>query len=423
MGVSSSELGGEPPSDAPLCVESFSGAPWSKPSVQVASKRRTKLRRERRLLPLLRSWAVGSCVWSDRTWTYTRMGGFTLEAFQFKAYGAVDRRWARVEVKAPSRQGITVYLLGETKEVDAPWAFSAGAPRLDHDSWNDVCETLPEYEAGASYRWPRYPAKTIQRRHHTGTSASNPVHPSFDWARWCRVPPGGSLRFEGQGGKVDLFVRLFDDAEHGPEPETDVSPSAAEERCGPPAMRQSDAGLRGAGKCQDHQALLAPPEDGWLASESGWATHAACSSTWLRRRAENGSSLFYCLPLKSSWAYLPGRGLVPVDSCLNVLSCMRDAQTTWRQCFQSWKEHVVAVGAWRKRLRVITGEAQESRSEHFELRTAFRKPSLKRSASTSSTPKKVSFASTDEDVESPSAPESVEKRAVCRWSSGCEDDH
>ena len=24
------------------------------------------------------------------------------------------------------------------------------------------------------------------------------------------------------------------------------------------------------------------------------------------RRAENGSSLFYCLPLKSSWAYLPG---------------------------------------------------------------------------------------------------------------------
>ncbi|CAK9097122.1 unnamed protein product [Durusdinium trenchii] len=379
MGVSSSELGGEPPSDAPLCVESFSG--------------------ERRLLPLLRSWAVGSCVWSDRTWTYTRMGGFTLEAFQFKAYGAVDRRWARVEVKAPSRQGITVYLLGETKDVDAPWAFSAGAPRLDHDSWNDVCETLPdrEYEAGASYR--------------------------FDWARWCRVPPGGSLRFEGQGGKVDLFVRLFDDAEHGPEPETDVSPSAAEERCGPPAMRQSDAGLRGAGKCQDHQALLAPPEDGWLASESGWATHAACSSTWLRRRAENGSSLFYCLPLKSSWAYLPGRGLVPVDSCLNVLSCMRDAQTTWRQCFQSWKEHVVAVGAWRKRLRVITGEAQESRSEHFELRTAFRKPSLKRSASTSSTPKKVSFASTDEDVESPSAPESVEKRAVCRWSSGCEDDH
>eukprot|EP00434_Breviolum_minutum_P037403 symbB.v1.2.033163.t1/scaffold4059.1/size45404/1 len=39
---------------------------------------------ERRSLEVLKSWQVGSVVWSDRAWTYTRLGSFTTAAFQFK---------------------------------------------------------------------------------------------------------------------------------------------------------------------------------------------------------------------------------------------------------------------------------------------------------------------------------------------------
>ena len=34
-----------------------------------------------------------------------------------------------------------------------------------------------------------------------------------------------------------------------------------------------------------------------------------------------------------------GKGFVPVDSCLSLLNCMRDVETTWRQCFQSDLAH------------------------------------------------------------------------------------
>ncbi|CAE7944351.1 unnamed protein product, partial [Symbiodinium sp. KB8] len=173
-----------------------------------------------------------------------------------------------------------------------------------------------------------------------------------------------------------------------------------------PALRTAPLGRR-EGRCQDHRGLSPPPAEGWNVCETGWATHSA-TKTWRKRTADNGSELFFCVPESSCWAIMPGKGLIPVDTCLSVLTWLRDEESTWRQCFQSWKEHAAAVKALRQRLQVLApsdspdsmGEATETISERFPVRGAFRAPppALRRQASAqrSQTPsKRVSFSLDD----------------------------
>eukprot|EP00439_Symbiodinium_sp_Y106_P011865 s3938_g1.t2 len=316
------------------------------------------------------TWGVGTAVWSDRAWTYTRLGSFTTAAFHFKVRTAVDARKARFWLRAPAAEGMEVYVLGETKAVDAPWAFSAGAPELD-DSWNEVFETLPEYEAGATYR--------------------------FDFCRRRGLRPGEALSFDArQGGKVDIFLRA-----HGGFKRCELEAEAiVEEPASRPALRTAPLGRR-EGRCQDHRGLSPPPAEGWNVCETGWATHSA-TKTWRKRTADNGSELFFCVPESSCWATMPGKGLVPIDTCLSVLTWLRDED--WK----GWKEHAAAVKALRQRLQVLApsdspdsmGEATETISERFPVRGAFRAPppALRRQASAqrSQTPsKRVSFSLDD----------------------------
>lgn len=49
-------------------------------------------------------------------------------------------------------------------------------------------------------------------------------------------------------------------------------------------------------------------------------------------------------PCHSDSLKLTGKGFVPVDSCLSLLNCMRDVETTWRQCFQSHLARTVGDG-------------------------------------------------------------------------------
>ena len=69
--------------------------------------------------------------------------------------------------------------------MDAPWAFSAGEPELDSDcdgAWSRTCETLPEYEAGATYQ--------------------------LDFCRSRSLLAGEVLTFDAfAGGKVDIFMK------------------------------------------------------------------------------------------------------------------------------------------------------------------------------------------------------------------------
>merc|ERR1719478_1679431 len=68
---------------------------------------------------ILSTWDVGTAVWSDRAWTYTHIGSFSTSAFQFKAQTSVDCRKASYTFSAPASQSVDIYVIGETRRVNA----------------------------------------------------------------------------------------------------------------------------------------------------------------------------------------------------------------------------------------------------------------------------------------------------------------
>jgi len=290
----------------------------------------------------------------------------------------VDRRKASYKVIAPAGQAVDLYVLGETKAVDAPWAFSAGEPELD-SSWMDVCETLPEYEAGATYK--------------------------FDFCRRRTVGAGDSVSFDAQvGGKVDIFVKFVvvgkKDLSNACADLTDV----AEDSQSTPHIRTAPEGLRQSRCGSNHRGVSLPPKDGWKISEAGWDKHPN-TKAWMRKLAENGSSSYLYVAEGTLWAEMPLRGLANVDMCLRAIAFLRDAEGFQRQCLLSWKEQVMAIRSWRQRLLLMAqaGAAEdrdpvesEQTSSNFPVRSAFIAPPALRSnrSHRSTTPSKrsVSFA-------------------------------
>jgi len=316
---------------------------------------------------LLSSWEVGGVVWSDRAWTYTHLGSFTTSAFQFKVQTSVDRRKASYTFTAPPAHGVDIYILGETKRVIAPWAFTAGEPELDK-SWEETCETLPEYEAGVACQ--------------------------FDFCRRRTLAAGESLSFDAlAGGKIDVFMKKMNQgrsvwSKSKANLRTDESSEDMHSR---PLLRTAPEGRRNSpcGLC--HRGIPPPPEEGWNSSKSGWDKHPE-SPNWMRRVAENDALIFFHVPDKSMWATMPGRGFAHVDMCLQAIAFSRDTQALRKQCFLSWREQIRVVRAWRQKIQVMaavdseaddaaSGDDLEVTTENFPLRTAFIAPPALRSKS------------------------------------------
>jgi len=329
---------------------------------------------------ILSTWDVGSAVWSDRAWTYTHIGSFSTSAFQFKLQTSVDSRKASYTFVAPASQGIDLYILGETRRVIAPWAFSAGEPELD-ETWCESCETLPVYEAGVACQ--------------------------FDFCRRRKLQAGETVSFSAlAGGKLDVFIKTVATLQtqewnkaSADLPVDDITEGAQLR----PHLRTACHGLPNSRRGRGHRGISPPPPEGWTPSKSGWDTHAH-TPNWLRRTMENESITFFYVPEETHWVDMPGRGFMHVDMCLCAIGFLRDAQAWQRQCFSSWKQALTIVQTWRKRLLVMTaanaGEDDEKENGeenkttiNFPVRTAFRAPpALKKSGSKSSLGREVKFA-------------------------------
>lgn len=338
---------------------------------------------------LLSSWGVGTAVWSDRAWTYTQIGSFSTSAFQFKVQTSVDCRKASYTFVAPPGQNIELYVVGETRQVIAPWAFSAGEPELD-GSWSETCETLPEYEAGVTCQ--------------------------FDFCRRRRLQAGETVEVSAlAGGKLDVFIKIlaaFGTEEWrtvGADLASDVVPDDGHVR---PHLKTADGGLRNSCRGRGHRGISPPPAEGWIASKSGWDKNSR-TEKWMRRTAKNKAISFFYVPEETHWADIPGRGFMHVDMCLRAIAFLRDTQAWQKQCFCSWKELVSIVQSWRQRLQVMAaadqGEADNAAAgaedsegdglitKDFPVRTAFiAPPALRAAKQRSTTPSKreVTFAET-----------------------------
>lgn len=319
---------------------------------------------------LLTSWTVGTAVWSDRAWTYTHLGSFTTSAFQFKVQTSVDSRKAAYTLTAPCANSVDIYVLGETRRVDAPWAFSAGEPQLDK-TWGETCETLPQYEAGATYQ--------------------------LDFCRRKTLDAGESVSFDAlAGGKIDVFIKMVVSQGRTTwrKTATDLcSDDTSEDVQSRPLLRTAPEGRRSnlSGSC--HRGISPPPLEGWLSSESGWDTHPG-SPKWLRKVAENEAIIFWYAPDKTHWVTMPSRGFVNVDMCLDAVAFLRDTPSLQIQCFLGWKDQVRTVRAWRQKIQIMAAvdggdgavssdvqEEQEVITDNFPKLTAFIAPPALRSKS------------------------------------------